>query len=161
MSCDRIETVNEILAPDDSGFSWKPPHEWTYKDIHELVMENLGVDCIFPRGYQLLIKLWAPASKTDFGLARTDHTLRNDSVETSIGRVLRMGRDAFNGDKRFPSGPLTTYGEWGIFRVGQRQIMEVNNQRVAFINDDRFLGPTSDPAKITTGIKLEFDWTGQ
>ena len=149
------------LAPDDSGNFWKPPHLWTREEIKQLVLDHIGMDVVFARGYQVLIMLWQPPQMTDYGLERTDHSLRNESVETCIGMVLRMGKDAFSDPKRFPSGPIITYGEWGIFRVGQRQIMEVNGKRIAYTNDDRALGPTSDPENVTTGIKLEFDWAGQ
>lgn len=151
----------ESLAPDDSGRPWKSPEEWSKEEIHQLVIDHLGVDEVFARGYQLLVKLWSPPENDEYGLSRPDHDVRNQTIETTMGVVLRMGRDSFSDKGRFPSGPTVTYGEWAIFRGGQRQLQEINGEKIAFISDDRFLGPCDDPSKVVTGVKLEFDWAGQ
>jgi len=158
----RIEDLPyQLFAPDDSGLPWKPPHLWTPKEIQDLVIESLGVDCMAARGYQILLKLWAPSRTTELGLERSDYTLKNQAVEACVGQVLRMGRDAFSDPARFPSGPTATYGEWMIFRINQRQIHQINSHKVAYVNDDRLLGPTNDPAAVLSGMRIETDWAGQ
>lgn len=151
----------KYLAPDDSGLNWKPIQEWTEEEIHNLVIEHVGRDETFARGYSILIMLWSPPKVDEYGLEYTEQSLRNKSIESTMGLILRMGADAFTDGARFPSGPLVTYGEWGIFRGGQRQVMEVDGKKIAFVTDDRFIGVTLNPTKITTGIQLEHDWAGQ
>ena len=151
----------EWQAPDDSGRLWKPPHQWTHDEINELVLNEIGRDDIFARGYNILLKLWFPPESDENGLVQSDHAIRNSAVETTVGKILRMGRSAFGNPSRFPDGPLGTYGEWVMFRTGQRQIFEVNGIRLAHIADDRILGPVDDPEHVITGIQMEFDWAGQ
>jgi hypothetical protein len=91
-----IQRAQELWEQDQAEKNknrWKSPFEWTEEEIHELVMEEVGEDTLFPRGYQVLIKLWMPPRELDdgCGLIRTDHMMRNERITTNIGRVLRMG----------------------------------------------------------------------
>jgi len=148
----------EWQAPDDTGALWKPPHQWTKEEVNELVLNEVGRDDVFARGYNVLVRLWFPPESDEDGLVKSDHAIKNTAVETTIGKILRMGRSAFGNPSRFPDGPLGTYGEWVMFRVGQRQIFEVNGIRLAHIADDRILGPVTNPEDIDTGVQMEFPW---
>lgn len=162
--------IHPTIAPDDTGKTWKAPFVWTSNkaydqwsphEIKNLVIENVGVDVLFARGYYILGLLYSPPEVDDLGLHETGHGLRNRSIETTIAKVLRMGDCAFKDRVRFPTGPTVTYGEWAIFRGGQRQINEVNGKQIAFITDDRFVGVCDDPTKVSTGSSLEAGWAGQ
>lgn len=134
---------------------------WTEDKIHDLVMECVGVDEVFPRGYQLLILLWSPPEVDANGLSMTDMEIKNTVSSTMVGKVLRMGEDAFCDPVRFPSGPLVTYGEWGIFRGSERQRIRKNGKDLAFITDDRFLGVDENPNTLQTHFDLQFEFSGQ
>jgi len=152
--------VNE-LAPDDSGNSWKNPFLWQEnpEDIHNFVMEEINCDDVFPRGYQILIKLWMPPQENEHGWVETDHDLRDAMQSSTIGKILRMGKEAFTDKKRFPFGPTVTYGEWAIFRGTERQkLATADGTMLALVNDDRFMAVASDPAKVKTYFTLEHDW---
>jgi len=139
---------------------WKHPNLWTAQDVHELVLENIGVDETYPRGYQLLILLWRPSEVDAHGLYTPDNEIRNTTQSTMMGKVLRMGPDAFRDPVRFPSGPLVTYGEWAIFRGSERQRIRKNGHDLAFVNDDRFLGVDTNPATLQTHFDLQFEFSG-
>ncbi len=138
----------------------KEPSEFTHQEIHDLVLNSIGVDQIFPRGYQLLIQLWKPSEIDANGLYTTDQEIKNTTQSTMIGKVLRMGNDAFKDPMRFPSGALATYGEWAIFRGSERQRIRQNGHDLAFVNDDRFLGVTIDPSQVQTHFDLQFEFSG-
>lgn len=140
---------------------WKSPEKWTDKEIDNLVLNEVGVDETYPRGYQLLILLWKPAEVDANGLYATDQEIKNTTQSTMIGKVLRMGQDAFQDTRRFPSGPLVTYGEWGIFRGSERQRIRKNGHDLAFVNDDRFLGVDTNPGTLQTHFDLQFEFSGQ
>lgn len=150
-------------CPDDAGVTWKQPLLWQKepKLIHDLVMQEVGSDDISPRGFQVLIKLWMPPEKDELGWDNNDHFKRGEMQMATIGKVLRMGAEAFSDAGRFPLGPRITYGEWAIFRGTERQKIEVNGIMLAFVNDDRFMGVAKDPAKVKTAFDLEHDWADQ
>ena len=149
------------FAPDDSGFEWKHPELWTPKEIHELVMSEVGVDETYPRGFQILIKLWTPSKIMPNGLERTDHEIKKLMTMCTIGKILRFGRDAFTDPARFPSGPLVTYGEWGLFGISQRQQIGKHDQRLALLSDDRFLATDTNPEDLQTAFEIEHEWADQ
>lgn len=141
---------------------WKSPFQWTEEEIHNLVMEEVGEDTLFPRGYQVLIKLWMPPRELDdgSGLIRTDHMMRNERITTNIGRVLRMGSEAFREQRRFPGGPTVTFGEWVVFRTGERNLIQCGEHFLAHLADDRFIAMTSDPSNKKTTFDLEYEHVG-
>lgn len=140
--------------------TWKAPDLWTEQEIKQLVLESIGVDEVYPRGYQLLILLWKPSERDHNGLYITDQEIKNTTQSTMIGKVLRMGHDAFKDEVRFPSGPLVTYGEWAIFRGSERQRIRKNGHDLAFVNDDRFLGVDQNPSTLQTHFDLQFEFSG-
>lgn len=162
---EKEEGTLDFLAysPDDSATQWKQPLLWQRepKLIHDLVMEEVGSDDISPRGFQILIKLWTPPEKDELGWNNNDHFLRSQMQMATIGKVLRMGAEAFSDAGRFPLGPRVTYGEWAIFRGTERQKIEVDGVMLAFVNDDRFMGVAKDPTKVKTSFDLENDWSDQ
>ncbi len=139
---------------------FKCPFEWTEEDIHSLVMSELGEDTVKPRGFQVLIKLWMPPLQYDSGLYRTDHIQRNERITTTIGKVLRMGSEAFREERRFPGGATVSFGEWGIFRSSERQLVQCGEHYLAFLNDDRFVGVTINPSQLKTTFDLEYEHIG-
>lgn len=157
---EEIKDDSFHLAPDDSGMPWKAPHLWTSEEVHQLVMDNIGVDIMFPRGFFVLVLLHSPEKEDESGLANPDHYINNESIETSIGLILRMGNEAFTDKRLFPFGPRYTYGEWVSFRTGQRDPKIINGKRVAFINDDRFQGMTTSPKDVQS-TNVEYSWGNQ
>lgn len=153
----RFTNISKF-APDDSFDEWKHPALWTKEEIQELVMREVGFNTTSARGYHLLVKLWEPPRVMDCGLERTDHAMKKEVIQCTVGMILRMGADAFTDPGRFPSGPLVTYGEWGIFRGSERQQIGKADKRLALIHDDRFIAADSDPLNLITAFELEFEW---
>lgn len=145
-------------SPDDKMTAWKEPNMWSLAEIEKLVMDEVGCDLIVPRGYNVLVSLWVPPEMDDHGLHLTDHAVKKGTIQSTLGKIIRMGADAFTDRARFPSGPTVTYGEWGIFRGSERQPIGINGKRLALIHDDRFIAATGDPNSLQTSFELEFEW---
>ena len=146
---------------DDEGIPIHPSDvAYPVNYSHDLVMFILGEDCLFPRGYQVLIQLYAPPKIDEYGLERPEKDIKAEIRSTMTGRVLRFGEDAFQDTARFPSGPLVGLGEWGIFRGHERQHLRVNGIDVAFVTDDRFVGVTTAPEKVQTSFDPHHELTG-
>ena len=135
----------------------RSPFAWTKEEIHAHAESILGKDTFFPTGYHILIKLWMPPKVDEFGLESSDHSLKKKMITGTVGQVIRMGRQAFRDAKRFPTGPLATYGQWAVFKEHARQVFEVNEHRIATIHDDRFVGITTDPNDFKSAFDLTFE----
>ncbi len=137
LSMDEVNALIKRLADDqEEQEGFKNPFLWTEDEIHDLVMREVGVDILYPRGFQVLVKIWTPSTKYDSGLDRPEHERRAQRITTRVGKVLRMGREAFRDPGRFPLGPRATYGEWMLFRSLERELIQVNNVFLANLNDD-------------------------
>ena len=134
---------------------WKSPFEWTDKEVHDLVIKEIGVDETFVTGYRLILKLWK-ADERKNGTYMPE-TLRNNDM-TVAGMIIGMGGDAFRDLSKFPSGPTHTYGEWVIFRPYEDQKIKKNGHTLTFINDDRICGFDTDPSTLQSALKLEEEY---
>lgn len=139
---------------------FRAPHLWTEEEIHALVMEQVGVDETFPRGYQILVKVWSPPRELGGGFERSDHEIKNATGTSSVGIILRMGNDAFKDRSLFPTGPIVSYGEWAIFRGMERQKVMKAGQELAFVNDDRFIGVEENPSTLKTHFDVSYEFAG-
>lgn len=146
-------------APDDTGNSWKHPYLWTPSEIHELVMEEVGIDETAARGYQILVKLWTPPEEIN-GVAQLEQKRRDLMQQTCLGKVLRMGKECFTDKSRFPFGPRVTYGEWGLFRGNEKQKAEKNGIMLSSLHDDRFLWVEKNPLTLETSFSIGQDFAG-
>ena len=140
--------------------NFKHPADWTSEDIHELVMKEVGVDILYPRGFEILVKLWMPPEEDGTGIASTDNSRRNERITTRVGRILRMGPEAFSDPARFPAGPRATYNEWIIFRSMERDLIRVNDHYLAHIHDDRIRLMVTQPELVQTTFDLEYEHNG-
>jgi hypothetical protein len=146
-------------APDDTGNSWKHPYLWTPEEIHNLVMDEVGIDESSARGYQILVKLWTPPEEIN-GIVQIEQKRRDLMQTTCLGKILRMGKECFTDKARFPYGPRVTYGEWGLFRNTEKQKIEKNGVMLATLYDDRFILVEKNPVTLETSFSISADWAG-
>lgn len=141
--------------------TWRHPwHDWTEEEIHAHAMREVGSDDLDPRGFYVLVKLWNPPERDKNGILLPDHVRYKDMITSTVGKVIRMGNDAFRDEGRFPSGPLITIGEWGVFRNLDRQMVATNGTRMAFMHDDRFVCVTRKPQALQSTFDLEYEHRG-
>jgi hypothetical protein len=148
-------------APDDTGREWKHPLLWTHEEIHQQVVDEIGCDDIAVRGFNVLVKLWLPDEMTSSGTKRSEVERRKEMQMCRIGKVLRMGMEAFTDRARFPFGHRITYGEWATFRGMEKDKYQKNGIMLAAIHDDRFIISDKNPETLQTAFDLERDGFGQ
>ena len=137
---------------------WKSPFEWTDKEVHDLVISEVGADIVFATGFSVLLKLWVPNEK-EGDVYMPDILRRNDS--SVVGKIIGMGADAFMDTARFPSGPTHTYGEWCMFRPYEDQKFRiVGSHLLTKINDERVGLLTNDPDNVQSFLRLEEEYKG-
>lgn len=133
---------------------------WSETDVHQLVMDEVGKDILFPVGFEILVKLWMPPEEDGSGIALTEQGQRKERITTRVGKILRMGPEAFTDRARFPIGPRATYGQWVVFRNMERDLIRVNDHYLAHLHDDRIRIVTTEPDGIQTTFDLEYEHNG-
>jgi co-chaperonin GroES (HSP10) len=101
-----------------------------------------------PKGFKLLIALPDIEEKTEGGILKASETIRNESVATVVGFVLKLGPDAYKDEKRFPSGPYCKEGDWVVFRAYSGTRVKIHDKEFRIINDDTVEAVVDDPRGI-------------
>tara|TARA_A100000172_G_scaffold50031_2_gene31432 strand:+ start:248 stop:664 length:417 start_codon:yes stop_codon:yes gene_type:complete len=101
-----------------------------------------------PKGYKLLIALPEPDEMTEGGILKAAKTLQDEEVGSIVGMVLKLGADAYNDPKRFPSGPLCKEGDWILMRSYSGTRFKVHGKEFRLINDDSVEATVEDPRGI-------------
>ena len=101
-----------------------------------------------PKGFKILIALPEIEEKTEGGILKASETIRNETVATMCGFVLKLGVDAYKDEKRFPSGPYCKEGDWVIFRAYSGTRVKIHDKEFRLINDDTVEAVVEDPRGI-------------
>jgi len=108
-------------------------------DVNPEVMDKLPE----PSGYKVLIAA-LKANEKQGSVYIPDEVRHREDGASIIGYVLKIGPDAYTGDK-FPSGPYCKPGDFVLYRSYSGTKFEVDGMEFRMINDDTVEGVVSDP----------------
>ena len=102
-----------------------------------------------PSGYRILCAV--PESEKQFAdseLIKSDETMRNEELLTTVLFVVDLGPDCYQDKQRFPSGPWCKKGDFVLVRphVGSRLV--IHGKEFRMINDDTVEGVVEEPRGI-------------
>ena len=98
-----------------------------------------------PSGYKILIALPDIDEATEGGIIKAEETRYIESVATIVGFVLKMGPDCYKYQKRFPSGPWCSEGDFILMRTYTGTRFRVHGKELRLINDDSVEAVIDDP----------------
>jgi co-chaperonin GroES (HSP10) len=101
-----------------------------------------------PKGFKLLIALPDVEDKTEGGILKATETIRNETVATVVGFVLKLGPDAYKDEKRFPTGAYCKEGDWVVFRAYSGTRVKIHGKEFRIINDDSVEAVVDDPRGV-------------
>jgi len=101
-----------------------------------------------PKGFKLLIALPDVEEKTEGGILKASETIRNETVATVVGFVIKLGPDAYKDEKRFPTGPYCKEGDWVVFRAYSGTRVKIYGKEFRIINDDTVEAVVDDPRGV-------------
>lgn len=106
-----------------------------------------------PTGHYLLVALPNMERVTAGGVLLLDDTVDNERAASVFGTVLAMGPDAYQDERRFPSGPRCTVGDTIMFTRYQGVRFKVEGVEYRLLSDDLVLATVSEEAaKKLTGL---------
>jgi len=101
-----------------------------------------------PVGYRLLIALPKVEEVYESGLIKSDKTLNEERIMSTMGVVLDMGAEAYSDKERFPNGPWCKVGDFVMIRPHTGTRFKVNGQEYRLLNDDSVEAVVADPRGI-------------
>ena len=100
-------------------------------------------------GYRILCAIPEAEKEFESGLIKSDQTLRNEEVLSTVFFVVKMGPDCYKDEKRFPSGPWCKVGDFILARPNSGTRLKIHNREFRIINDDSVEGIVEDPRGIS------------
>lgn len=100
-----------------------------------------------PSGFKLLIALVPVQQKIGSILIPDQHKDR-EGLATIVGKVVKMGPDAYLDVGKFPNGPWCREGDFVMFRSYSGTRMKIDDTHFVLVNDDTVDGVVGDPTSI-------------
>jgi co-chaperonin GroES (HSP10) len=101
-----------------------------------------------PATFHLLCMVPQAEEEYESGLAKAGNTMHYEEVLTPVLFVAKMGPDAFKDEKRFPSGPSCSVGDFVIVRPNSGTRLKIHGTEWRIINDDSVEAVVEDPRGI-------------
>jgi co-chaperonin GroES (HSP10) len=101
-----------------------------------------------PVTYHILCMLPEAAEEYEGGLIKSSQTMQFEELLSPVLFVAKMGPDAFNDKKRFPSGPSCKVGDFIVVRPNTGTRMKIHGTEWRLLNDDAVEAVIQDPRGI-------------
>lgn len=116
-------------------------------DLNEMGM-TVPTDCPEPTGYKVLILPYTGMEKSAGGIIFADVTKEEQAFSSLVGYVVKLGKDAFTGEK-FANGPWFREGDWVMIGRYAGNRFKVNGVEMRVLNDDEIICTVPNPKAIT------------
>lgn len=101
-----------------------------------------------PSGYRILCAIPEAEKEFDSGIVKSDITLQNEEILTTVLYVVKLGPDCYKDPTRFPSGPWCKEGDFILIRPHAGSRLIIHGREFRMINDDSVEGTVDDPRGI-------------
>ena len=102
-----------------------------------------------PSGYRILCGIPNIEETYDSGILKSDVTIQNEELLTTVLFVVKMGPDCYKDKERFPSGPWCKEGDFVLVRPHAGTRLKIHGREFRIINDDSVEGVVEDPRGIS------------
>jgi co-chaperonin GroES (HSP10) len=102
-----------------------------------------------PSGYRILCAI--PEIDKEFedsGLIKSDLTIRNEELLTTVLFVVDLGPDCYKDPNKFPTGPWCKQGDFVLVRPHAGTRVVIHGRELRLINDDSVEAVVQDPRGI-------------
>lgn len=102
-----------------------------------------------PKGYRILCAIPEVEDTFENGLAKSDVTMRNDELLTTVLFVVKLGPDCYKDTSRFPTGAWCKEGDFILVRPNAGTRLVIHGREFRIINDDSVEAVVQDPRGIS------------
>jgi len=101
-----------------------------------------------PSGYKILCAIPEVEKEFENGIAKSDETIRNEEVLTTVLFVVAMGPDCYSDKNKFPTGPWCKEGDFILVRPNAGARLVIHGREFRIIYDDTVDAVVDDPRGI-------------
>jgi len=101
-----------------------------------------------PSGYRILCAIPEAEEEFEGGIIKSDETMRNEELLTTVLFVVDMGPDCYTDKTKFPSGPWCKKGDFILVRPNAGTRLLIHGREFRVIYDDNVEGTVEDPRGI-------------
>ena len=89
-----------------------------------------------PKGWKILVAMPQSKEKTDGGIIKAAQTRDIEETSNICGYVMKLGKDCYRDERRFPSGAWGKNGDWVVFRADSGTRIKMYDQESRLIHYD-------------------------
>jgi len=101
-----------------------------------------------PAGWKILCAIPEKEKEYSSGIVKSDETIKNEELLTTVLFVVAMGPDCYTDKVRYPSGPWCAVGDFILVRPNAGSRMVIHGREFRMINEDSVEGVVEDPRGI-------------
>ncbi len=105
-------------------------------------------------GYYILIRPTSVKEKTKGGIILPDSTKEDIAYLTTVGKVLRIGKDAYIDTNRYPNGPWCKEGDYVCYGKHSGQKFFYKGIRLLLLMDDQISMVVDNPKELDPTYNL-------
>lgn len=105
-------------------------------------------------GYHILVRPVSVKAETKGGIILPDSTKEDIAYLTTVGKVLKVGKDAYKDTNRYPSGPWCSEGDYVCYGKHSGQKFFYKGVRMILLLDDQILMTVEDPKELDPTFNL-------
>lgn len=105
-------------------------------------------------GYHILVRPVSVKSATKGGILLPDSTKQDISYLTTVGKVLRVGKDAYQDTIRYPNGAWCEEGDYVCYGKHSGQKFMYKGVRLILLLDDQITMVVQDPKELDPTYNL-------
>ena len=116
--------------------------------VEDIPIEKRGLQLPEIKGYKLLCAIPEAADAYESGILKSDKTLHDEEILTTVLFVVALGPDCYKDATRFPTGPWCKQGDFILIRPNSGTRLSIHGKEFRIINDDSVEGVVEDPRGI-------------
>ena len=105
-------------------------------------------------GYHLLIRPVSVKQETKGGIILPDSTKEDIAYLTTVGKVLAVGKDAYQDTTRYPNGPWCKKGDYVCYGKHSGQKFFYKGIKLLLLADDQISMIVEDPKELDPTFNL-------
>jgi co-chaperonin GroES (HSP10) len=117
-------------------------------NILDKTQEQKATQLPKPSGWKILCAIPEKEREFESGIAKSDETIRNEELLTTVLFVVDLGPDCYTDKTRYPSGPWCKVGDFILVRPNAGSRMVIHGREFRMINEDSVEGVVEDPRGI-------------
>ena len=117
-------------------------------NILDKTQEQKATQLPKPSGWKILCAIPEKEREYESGIVKSDETIRNEELLTTVLFVVALGQDCYSDKSRYPSGPWCKVGDFILVRPNAGSRMVIHGREFRMINEDTVEGVVEDPRGI-------------